>query len=193
MIRLAIFASGHGSNAQAIMKYFANHNKILISGVFTNNPKAGVIARCKSENIECVVFDNGDLVNGKLCEKLLSKGINGIVLAGFLRKIPYHMLQNFPNKILNIHPSLLPKYGGKGMYGDFVHRAVLENKEKKTGITIHLVNENYDEGKFLHQSEVNLESHDTIESVRKKVATLELADYSKVVEAYFLSQNIWPE
>ncbi|CAI8261569.1 MAG: phosphoribosylglycinamide formyltransferase [Bacteroidetes bacterium MED-G17] len=186
MIRLAILASGSGTNAQAIIEYFDGHASIEISGVYTNNPEAGVIKKCQQLNMDCFVFSNADLKNDTLLKLLISSHVEGIILAGFLRKITPNILETYSNKIMNIHPSLLPKYGGKGMYGAHVHHSVLANKEKETGITIHLVNENYDEGDYLFQRRVKLGKDESIESIIKKISSLEHTYYPQVIERFFL-------
>jgi len=150
MIRIAIFASGSGSNAQNITEYFSKNPNISISLILANKPDAYVLKRADNLNIPSFIFSNKELQNTEIViNKLKEFDIDFIVLAGFLLKIPSSLTTAFPNKIINIHPALLPKYGGKGMYGINVHNAVVENKEKESGITIHFVNENYDEGQII--------------------------------------------
>ena len=145
--RIAIFASGSGSNAQKIMEHFKKHNEAEVAIVLTNNPEAYVLQRADNFEIPTHIFDKYEFYKTESVVSLLkSLEIDIIVLAGFLWLVPQNLLKAFPNKIINIHPALLPKYGGKGMYGDYVHKAVLENKEEESGITIHFVNEHFDEG-----------------------------------------------
>lgn len=182
--RIAIFASGNGTNAENIVRYFKNHEQIEISLVLTNNPGAGVIHRMKILNLPCMVFDRNDLYeNGRVSMILKNYGITFIVLAGFLWKIPQQILNDYPDRIVNIHPALLPKYGGKGMYGMKVHQAVAEAKERESGITIHYVNDNYDEGKIIFQARCKLNpAEDSPETIAEKVHFLEYRYYPEVIE-----------
>lgn len=178
---IIIFASGSGSNAEnLILKFSANKVKINWL-VLTNNPKAGIIKRCKALNIKCEVFEKQVFYNSSLVEqKILKINPDMIILAGFLLKIPVNFIEmSFP--IINIHPSLLPKYGGKGMYGNYVHAAVIENKELFSGITIHKVNRNYDEGKIIFQKKIRLEKNESIDSLAKKINSLEMKYFPDVV------------
>ena len=146
MKKIVLFASGNGSNAENIIKHFKNSSQGTVVAVFVNNPHAKVIERAQNQNVNTLVFTKEQLSSGFVLEKLNEIQPDLIVLAGFLWMFPSNIINEYPNKVINIHPALLPKYGGKGMYGKFVHQAVLENNEKETGITIHFVNENYDEG-----------------------------------------------
>lgn len=183
IINLAIFISGHGSNALNIIEYFEKNKTITVSLVLSNNSDSNALEKAKEKGIEVVVFNNESFKNdGGLLPFLKSKNIHFIVLAGFLRLIPKDVINNYSNKIINIHPALLPKYGGKGMYGRHVHLAVLENNEKESGITIHFVNEAYDDGQILFQKKVVIDSNDTLEDLRKKIRRLEHTHYPKIIE-----------
>lgn len=183
MNRIAIFASGSGSNAENIANYFSNNADVEVSLILTNNANAFVLERAKKLGIKSFVFSKSDFSNtDQIVQKLQENDINWIVLAGFLLKIPQNLINAFPNKIINIHPALLPKYGGKGMYGDKVHQAVLENKESESGITIHYVNEHYDEGKIIFQAKCKVEATDTFEDVASKIHELEYKHFPEVVE-----------
>ena len=187
MSNLAIFASGSGSNAENIYKYFNNHDNINVKLFCCNNAKAFVIERSKDLGIDCFVFNREDYSNERLILKKLSEyQIDFIILAGYLWLIPTWLIKNYPDKIINIHPALLPKYGGKGMYGMNVHNAIIENKETESGITIHLVNENYDEGKSIFQAKCKIEPDDSAELLAQKVHELEYEYFPKVVEKYIL-------
>jgi phosphoribosylglycinamide formyltransferase-1 len=180
---LAIFASGQGSNAVNIMSYFNQHPSISVKVVVTNNPNAGVIHRAAEFNILTYLISNEDASNSSFLHSLCENNkIDFIILAGYLRMIPKEFSGMFENQIINIHPSLLPKFGGKGMYGDNVHRAVLKLGESESGISIHFVNEAYDEGEIIHQSRCSIEPDETLESLKKKIADLEKANYPKVIE-----------
>ncbi|MCV6631261.1 MAG: phosphoribosylglycinamide formyltransferase [Flavobacteriaceae bacterium] len=183
MKNLILFASGSGSNVENIYNYFSDNKDINILFVLTNNRNAKVIDRCNRLGINCLFFNKTAFKDDHSLLLLLKK-INPdfIVLAGFLWKIPTTWIESFPNKIVNIHPALLPKYGGKGMYGMHVHEAVLANKEKETGITIHFVNENYDEGAIIFQQNVAVEAADTAESIAQKVHQLEYTHFPKIIE-----------
>lgn len=182
---IVIFASGSGSNAQNIIEYFADNKEVQIAMVFSNRKNAGVIQRAKKLGVATYNFSKTELYNSeKIANKLIAIDPDLIVLAGFLLKFPENILQKFENKVINIHPALLPKYGGKGMYGDFVHKAVLENKELQTGISIHYVNENYDEGALILQKTTNISPKDSIESIVEKVHELEHKWYPKVIDAF---------
>jgi len=183
MKRIAIFASGSGSNAENIYHYFKHHRDVQIELILTNNPKAGVIDRAQRLDIPCLSFNRADFNSTKrIEEELLKRKIDLVVLAGFLWLLPSSMIQLFPNKIINIHPALLPKYGGKGMYGDFVHQAVSKASEKETGITIHYVNEFYDEGAVIFQKSVSISPGEEPELIAQKVHALEYEYYPKLIE-----------
>nr|WP_242691749.1 phosphoribosylglycinamide formyltransferase [Pedobacter sp. SYSU D00823] len=182
--RIAIFASGSGSNAQKIMEHFKKHNEAEVAIVLTNNPDAYVLQRADNFEIPTHVFDRYEFYKTNSVVNLLkSLEIDIIVLAGFLWLVPENLLKAFPNKIINIHPALLPKYGGKGMYGDNVHKAVLANGEEESGITIHFVNEHFDEGEIIHQSRFKIEKGDDLEMIKFKGQQLEHTHFPKVVES----------
>ncbi len=182
MKKIIVFASGSGSNAEQIIKHCQETNVMEVVRVYTNNPSAKVIDRVNSLQIPVGVFTREDFNNGKILEKLLQENPDLIVLAGFLWKFPEAIVKEFPNKIINIHPALLPKYGGKGMYGMNVHQAVLDNKEKETGITIHYVNEQYDEGAIIFQKFVTIEDCTTADAIAEKIHILEHQYFSEVIE-----------
>jgi len=184
MKRIAIFASGSGTNAENLIKFFHNRDNVSVIHVLTNNPRAKVLQRCMKLGVKTTVFNKSDFVeNHKILNFLKSLSPDLIVLAGFLWKIPKNILKEFPNKIINIHPSLLPKYGGKGMYGKYVHTAVLKNKELKTGITVHYVNENYDDGAIIFQTHCFIDTLDNEDDIARKIHALEMEHFPKVVES----------
>ena len=187
MKKLAIFGSGTGGNAENICNYFTNSSDIEVVFVCTNNKTAFIVRRAEKLNIPIVYTTKDDLISfSKLHKTLKDYGVDYIVLAGFLLKIPFEMVDSYPKKIINIHPSLLPKYGGRGMYGNNVHRAVLENKEIESGITIHFVNKNYDEGEVILQKKCDVSIHETIESLEKKIHNLEFEYFPKTIEKILL-------
>ena len=187
MTRIAIFASGSGSNAENIIRYFSDNKSIKVVLVLSNKSCSGVLIRAQLHNIPTFTFTKNDLNEcSKVHDVLKDYNVSMIVLAGFLLKIPSYMIKAYPNSILNIHPALLPKYGGKGMYGMNVHKAVIENKEKKSGITIHYVNENYDEGAIIFQATCDIDEHDLPEDVKTKVQALELCHFPSVIESIIL-------
>lgn len=188
MKRLAIFGSGSGSNAENICNYFSNSTNIKVVCICTNNKSAFIVNRSKKLNIPIVYTTKKELSSFYTLHKSLQKySIDYIILAGFLLKIPLKMVESYPNRIINIHPSLLPKYGGKGMYGINVHKAVLKNKEVVSGVTIHFVNENYDSGKVILQKKFPISSFETIESLAAKVSVLELEYFPKIIEKTILT------
>lgn len=181
--RIVIFASGSGTNAENIIKYFQRAQFAEVVRVLSNKKDAKVLQRAKNLEVTASTFTKEALFAGEGVLKTLKEiGPDLIVLAGFLLKFPEIILKEFPNKVINIHPALLPKYGGKGMYGNFVHEAVVKNHEAETGITIHYVNENYDEGTIIFQKKVNLSEKDTPETVARKVHQLEYEWFPKVIE-----------
>lgn len=181
--RIAIFASGSGSNAQKIMEHFKRSNDIEVSLVLTNNPDSFVLQRADNFEVPSHVFDKKEFYESdKVVTLIKNLNIDLIVLAGFLWLIPENLLTSFPNKIINIHPALLPKFGGKGMYGDRVHHAVLEAKEQESGITIHFVNSEFDEGEIIHQSRFRIEKEDDLKMIKFKVQQLEHHHFPKVIE-----------
>jgi len=181
--RIAIFASGSGSNAQKLMEYFKKHQEAEVVIVLTNNPEAYVIQRADNFEIPTHIFDKYEFIETNDIVNLLKNlQIDLIVLAGFLWLIPNNLLEEFPNQIINIHPALLPKFGGKGMYGDRIHRTILEAGEVENGITIHFVNEKFDEGEMIYQSRFKIGKNDTLETIKFKGQQLEHLHYPRIVE-----------
>lgn len=187
MKKIVIFASGSGTNAENIIKYFKNTNTGTVISVFTNNPKAYVIERAKNLQVPTVIFTKDELKESEVLQKINSLQPDLIVLAGFLLKFPENIIAQYSDRIINVHPALLPKYGGKGMYGMKVHQAIVENKEKETGITIHYVNENYDEGNSIFQKKVTVLVTDTPEMVAEKIHELEQKYFPVVIEKLLTS------
>lgn len=183
MIKIAIFSSGNGSNAENIIKYFSKVDKIKIALILSNNPKAKVLNKAKKHDISTVVFNKSQLIEGVVLEILKMEEINFIVLAGFLLKIPKSIIDNYDHRIINIHPSLLPLYGGKGMYGMNVHQKVFESKDLQTGITIHFVNQSYDEGDIIFQAKCLLSQRITPKGIQKKVHNLEMQFFPRIIES----------
>ncbi|MBU3820546.1 phosphoribosylglycinamide formyltransferase [Flavobacteriaceae bacterium XHP0103] len=183
MKRIVIFASGSGSNAENLIRFFQNSKDASVTLVLSNNSQAKVLDRCK--NLEVSAFSFNRMAFSKTNDVLnILKAAKPdlIVLAGFLWKMPEFILNEFPNKIVNVHPALLPKHGGKGMYGMHVHQAIVANKEAETGITIHYVNENYDEGAVIFQAKCDVLPSDSAEDVAAKIHELEMEHFPKVVE-----------
>ena len=189
MKKIVVFASGSGTNAENIMQFFEKTETGSVVAVFTNNPTAGVIEKAKKYSVPLEIFSKEDLNEGEVLQILNNFKPDWIVLAGFLLKFPKNIINAYPNKIINIHPALLPKYGGKGMYGMHIHRSVVENKEKETGITIHFVNENYDEGNIIFQQSVVLTGDETAEEVALKIHQVEQEYFPTVIEG-ILNQKI---
>jgi len=187
MKRIVIFASGSGTNAENIITYFQQRDNASVVLLVTNNPRAKVLERCKRLKISSLCFNKFAFKEDDAIHQLL-KATNPdlIVLAGFLWKIPEFLITDFNRKIINIHPALLPKYGGKGMYGKHVHEAVKANNETETGITIHYVNENYDEGGIIFQASCQLSEIDTTDDIADKIHTLEMAHFPVVIESLLL-------
>ncbi len=183
MKKIAILASGSGTNAERIIKHFSDHPEGRVTLVMSNNPDAYVLERARMLNVPAEVFNKKELKEGEVLTRLNEEEIDLVVLAGFLWLIPPALVQAFPDKIVNIHPALLPKYGGKGMYGDHVHQAVKESGDKETGITIHLVNECYDEGNILLQAHCAVDPEDSPQDIAKKVHVLEYQYYPEVIES----------
>jgi len=182
MKKIAIFASGSGTNAQAIAEYFVKNDVVKIDCILTNNSKAFVLERAKIFSIQSFIFTKDDFYStSKIIDLLKVRGIDFIVLAGFLWLIPVEMIHAYPDRIVNIHPALLPKYGGKGMYGMQVHQSVIDNKEVESGISIHYVNEKFDEGNIIFQAKCKVEASDTPESLAKKIHKLEHIHYPRVI------------
>ncbi|GAB2546570.1 phosphoribosylglycinamide formyltransferase [Rufibacter soli] len=179
---IVIFASGSGSNAQRLLEHFEHHPHIQIVALFSNNPDAYALQRAQKFGVPTAVFDRPMLKSGEVQQQVETYRPDLIVLAGFLWLLPAAFVQAFPNKIINIHPALLPKFGGKGMHGQHVHQAVLEANEVETGITIHYVNEHYDEGAPIFQDRCPVEPQDTAETIAARVLTLEHQHLPRVVE-----------
>ena len=189
MIRIVIFASGSGTNAENIIRYFSDSATIEITAVLSNKKNAKVLERSNKYDIKTKVFSRDEFYETEKILEYLKKETDFIVLAGFLWKIPEKIIEVFSNKIINIHPALLPNYGGKGMYGMNIHKAIVANKESRTGITIHYVNKNYDEGAIIFQKEIALSNEDTPESVAKKIHILEQENFPRVIEEILMSNG----
>ena len=186
MQNIAIFASGNGTNAENICTYFFSSNSFQVVLICSNNKKALVLKKAKNLNIKSFLFTKQDLESSFLVEEALKNlAVDIIVLAGFLLKVPNRIISLYKDKIINIHPSLLPKYGGKGMYGINVHREVVKNGEKESGITVHLVNEVYDNGRVVFQKSIPVSENDTPETLFSKVQKLEYLYYPKIIESSF--------
>jgi len=181
MTRLAILASGSGSNAEKIMEFFKDSSKAQIAIVASNKSDAFVLERAKKFGVPTFTFTRKELDEGILLEKLKKEKIDWVILAGFLLKIPVELIRAFPERMVNIHPALLPNYGGKGMYGSFVHEAVKASGDTQTGITIHLVNEHYDEGKIIFQAATEVTKDDTPDTIAQKVHALEHRSFPEVI------------
>lgn len=172
--KLAIFASGSGSNAENICNYFAESSDIKVVLICTNREDAFIVKRANKLNIPVYIFSKSELNNFvDLHKKLKNIEVDVIILAGFLLKLPTIMVDSYPNRIINIHPSLLPKYGGKGMYGSNIHKAVIKNKDTESGISIHFVNQNYDEGKIILQEKCSISANESVETLKHKIHKLE--------------------
>ena len=188
--RIAIFASGRGTNAAKIMDHFSKSELFEVAFLLGNKGNIGALEEARKRNIEALHFSNEQLAtNSFLLDICTNQGVDCIVLAGFLRKIPPALIQHFPNKIFNIHPSLLPAFGGPGMYGAHVHNAVLEQKAKTSGITIHFVDENYDEGQIIAQFHSVVDQNETLATLNEKISALEHSYYAHVIEATLLMAN----
>lgn len=172
-VNIAIFASGGGSNAEKILQHFKSNEDIHVKLIVSNSHQAGVLKHASNFGIETFVHSPDDSINGGLLAELTKHSIDFVVLAGYLKKIGDDVIHHFPNKIVNVHPALLPKFGGKGMFGMNVHKAVVASKESKSGPTIHFVNENYDEGAIIEQHTCEVHPNDSAEDVQKKVLKLE--------------------
>jgi phosphoribosylglycinamide formyltransferase-1 len=189
---IAIFASGTGSNAQKIIDHFRNSSKIKVSLIVCNKPGAGIMQIAENENIPALLVEKERFFRGdSYVPELKEKEIEFIVLAGFLWKIPDRLIEEYHQKIINIHPALLPKYGGKGMYGRLVHEAVLASGDEESGITIHYVDEVYDHGQIILQAKTKVFVDDTPESLAKRVQQLEHTHYPLVIEDLILKLIRW--
>lgn len=182
MINIAIYASGSGTNAENLITFFSNSSLARVSIVLCNNPKAGVIERAKRLEVPCQVFKKDAL--GETLSTLQSYSIDFIILAGFLLKFPDEIIEKYTGRIINIHPALIPNYCGKGMYGHHVHEAVIAAKEKESGITIHLVDNQYDHGTILFQAKCTIDENDTPDDLAAKIHILEQKHFPEVVEEY---------
>jgi phosphoribosylglycinamide formyltransferase-1 len=180
--RLVIFASGAGSNAQKIIDYFKEKTTAEIVLIVSNNPKAGVIEIAAKENIPVLLIEKNQFKESGYLKEIKKSNPDLIILAGFLWKIPQVLIQSFPHKIINIHPALLPAYGGKGMYGNAVHTAVVTAGEKESGITIHFVDEKYDHGETIFQAKCSLSEDESAETLAEKIHHLEHEFYSQTLE-----------
>lgn len=181
-VRIAILASGSGTNAQRLMEHFKDHALAEVVLVGCDQPQAGVVQRAWDQNVPCLLFSGKELREGLVLEELRGMNVRLVVLAGFLRLIPVAMVREFAGRMVNIHPALLPKHGGRGMYGAFVHQAVLNAGEDTSGITIHLVDEHYDQGEHLAQVECPVLPDDTPDSLAARIHALEHAHFPRVVE-----------
>lgn len=188
---IAVFISGTGSNAKNLVNYFSFNPRIQIKLILSSKTNHDMEELCLSRKINFLQAYNTQVVDSEfLVRNCKENNIDWIVLAGFLKKIPNELIQAYTNRIFNIHPSLLPKYGGKGMYGDYVHQAVLAADEKKSGITIHLVNEEYDKGKILAQFSVQLDKNENLDSLRSKIRLLEHEHLPQVIEQSIISNKM---
>lgn len=185
MFKIAIFASGGGTNAAKIIDFFGSRSDISVDLIVSNKPSAGVLQIARDNSIDSLVFSRDQFLNeaNNLLGILRSAKIDFLVLAGFLLKLPEVLVSSYEGRILNIHPSLLPEFGGKGMYGDNVHKAVLAAGKTKTGITIHQVNNEYDRGKIVFQEEVAISESETLDSLKKKIQVLEHKHFPRVIES----------
>lgn len=182
--KLVLFASGGGSNAVKIIDHFTNHSNIEVISIFCNNPSAGILAKAKDLKIDTKLFTREEYKNGGVLKALQELDTDFIALAGFLWLVPSEIVKAFDGKILNIHPALLPNYGGKGMYGMNVHTAVFENKDKESGITIHEVNERYDEGEYVFQAKVDVSSCKSPQEIASEVLAIEHQNFPRVIEEF---------
>jgi len=189
MKKIVLFASGSGTNAENIILHFNRSDIAKVSAIFSNNPNAAVLHRAAKYEIPTVVFSKEELNTEVVLKKLQNFNPDLIVLAGFLLQFPTKIIQSYPDRIINIHPALLPKYGGKGMYGLHVHRAVLENKEIETGISIHYVNENYDDGKMIFQERISVSDCLSSDAIALKVHDLEQRHFPTVIEKLIMEQS----
>jgi len=186
---LSIWASGQGTNAKNIVEYFKGHSVITIEHILTNKKTAGVIQKADELKIPCYYFSPSAFKDGNEVLAFLNKRrVTHIVLAGFLQLVPYSIIRAYPDRIINIHPGLLPQYGGKGMYGKHVHRAVLQDRQKQSGITIHLVDEHYDHGPILFTKTIDINENETLESLEEKIHALEHQYYPRVIEQWVLGK-----
>lgn len=187
-VRIALFASGAGSNALKIIDHFCAHPSVEIGFLLSNKKDALVVGLSNEKGIHTITSTNEQVADGNFLTTLCRENkIDFIILAGYLRKIPVELLKNYTDRIINIHPALLPKHGGAGMYGKYVHEAVLHAKEQETGITIHYVNEHFDEGRIIAQFHCEVKPSDTVESIQAKIQRLEHTYFPYVIEKTILS------
>ena len=179
---IVVFASGSGSNAIRIYEYFQKNQSVNLEALYCNKKSAPVIQKFQNIGIKTIVFEKNNLDNGGVLKTLLNLNPSLIILAGFLLKMPEEIISNFGNRIINIHPALLPSYGGKGMYGINIHRSVVENSELFSGLTIHYVNKDYDKGAIIFQEKVELSKNETAETLSKKILKLEHLHYPRIIE-----------
>ena len=190
MKRIAVFASGSGSNAQNLIEFFQKDSTASVVLVLSNNPNAYVLQRAKLLDVDSIVFDKTQLLDPlDVLRQLTNYKVDFIVLAGFLWKFPEHIIKKFEQKVVNIHPALLPNFGGKGMYGMHVHKAVVEAKVQETGITIHHVNAHYDEGAIIFQAKCTVDEDDTAEDVAKKIHKLEMEHFPTVIRDLLITHG----
>ena len=187
--RIAIFGSGNGTNAQRITEYFAENPEVEVNTIITNKKDAYIVQRAKNLGVDCVYFSRHDFFEtDNVLNYLKERNIDYVILAGFLWLVPQNLLSAFPKRIINIHPALLPKYGGKGMYGEHVHEAVIANHETQSGITIHFVDEHYDRGTTIFQATCDIAPDDTPDTLAQKIHKLEHEHFPKVIEKVVLGQ-----
>ena len=187
---IAVFISGKGSNARKIQEFFSTDTSICVVLILAEKENPDLEKWCADNNVHFLRIEKGEASSANYLLSICSAyRINWIVLAGFLKKIPEKLIEAYPDRIINIHPALLPKYGGKGMYGDHVHQAVLDANENESGITIHLVNEEYDKGEILAQVKVDLDENETLDSLRSKIQQIEHLHFSSVVRDYIMKNS----
>lgn len=191
MKKISLFASGSGTNVENIIKFFENSDSIQVSSVFCNNKNAYVIQRARQHNIPVYIISKNDLydVNGSVIRQLEKDNVDYIILAGFLLLIPEFIIDKFEKKIINIHPALLPNYGGKGMYGDFVHKAVINNGDTESGISIHTIDKEYDKGTIIFQARCEIRKNDTYKTLADKIHTLEQKYFPEQIKRYINIEN----
>jgi len=188
MKRIVIFASGSGTNAQNIIEYFKSSREIIVDSLWSNNEHAYALIRAERLEVETFTFGKDELYRSvDVLETLCERKVDMIVLSGFLWLLPHNLTSEF--KVINIHPALLPRYGGKGMYGSYVHEAVIRNKDKESGISIHYVNDRYDEGKIIFQAKCSVSSDDTPKTLAEKIHQLEYKHYPRVIEEVLLNEE----
>jgi len=189
--KVAVFASGNGTNAERLFEYFENHDSIKVVLLLSNNPKAKALERAERWKVPTMTFNKDELLNtSKVIRALKSYDIDWIALAGFLWMVPPSIVLHYTNRVVNLHPSLLPKYGGKGMYGKYVHEAVLKSGDNESGITIHLAKEEYDQGRIIFQATCKIEPDETVDSLTSKIHQLEYESFPTVLEDQILRKDV---